>query len=49
MKRLEAVIAWAMAYLMGSAGLVWKFGFYGLVGPAAALMIALVFIDIKEG
>jgi len=48
LKRLEAVIAAAVAYFMMSAGLVWKFGFYGLVGPAVALLIALIFVDIKE-
>lgn len=42
MKRLEAVIAVAVAFLMVSAGLVWQFGPYGLVGPGAAAMIALL-------
>jgi uncharacterized membrane protein len=49
MKRIEAVIAAAVAYFMLSAGLVWRFGFYGLVGPAVALLICtILFADLKE-
>lgn len=48
MKRLEAVIAWAVAFFMVSAGLTWKFGSYGLGGAGIALLIALCFIDVKE-
>lgn len=48
MKRLEAVVAVAAAFLMVSAGLVWKFGPYGLIGPGAALLLALIFVDVKE-
>lgn len=51
MKRIEAVIAVAVAFFMVSAGLVWQFGPYGLVGPGAVALIALIVLcdfEVKE-
>lgn len=48
MKRHEAVIATALAFLMVSAGLTWRFGFYGLIVPGALLLLTLLlFFDFQ--
>lgn len=45
MKRLEALIAAAIAFCALAGGLVWQFGPYGLIGAGAGLLIALTFVD----
>lgn len=50
MKRHEAVIAAIVAYLMITAGVVWQFGAWGLLGAGVVLLgTVLFFFDVKEG
>lgn len=44
----QAVIAVALLLLLATAGAVWQFGPYGLYGGAAAGLIALTFVNVKE-
>lgn len=48
MKRIEALIGIVVAYTMITAGVVWQFGPWGLVGSGAVAMIVLAFFEIKE-
>lgn len=49
MRRREAVAALSAAFALMVVGLTWLFGPYGLVGPGAALALAVLFvIDLKE-
>lgn len=45
----EALTVLAVAYVLITAGLVWLFGPYGLIGAGAALAaVALFGIDVRE-
>lgn len=48
MTRREALYAALLAILMLSAGLTWRFGWYGLVGPSTAVLAGLLFVTIRE-
>lgn len=45
MKRLEALLATATAFLMVTAGAVWQFGPYGLLGAGAVALVVLTFVN----
>lgn len=50
MKRFEALALAVACFLMVTAGLTWKFGAYGLIGPSAIALVLLLFLDTdKEG
>lgn len=46
MKRLEALIALTMGYVMSAVGAALEFGGYGVLGAGIVLMAALLFVDI---
>lgn len=48
MTRREALYAALLAIALLTAGLTWRFGFYGLVGPGAAVLIGLLFVPLRE-
>jgi hypothetical protein len=48
MTRLQAFVAFLLGYLMTTAGLVWRFDEYGLMGAGAVLIAVLFFLDVKE-
>jgi hypothetical protein len=48
MTRREALWAALLAVAMLAAGLTWRYGWYGLSGPAAAVLVALPFVTIRE-
>jgi hypothetical protein len=45
MKRHEALALAVVCFLMVTAGLTWKFGSYGLIGPGAVALVLLLFAD----
>lgn len=48
MTRFQVFVAFLIGYLMTTAGLVWRFDEYGLIGAGGALVVALFFLDVKE-
>jgi hypothetical protein len=48
MKRLEALALAVACFLMVTAGLTWKFGAYGLMGPAVVALVFLLFVDVDR-
>lgn len=44
MERNQALVVLAVALLMISAGLTWKFGAYGLIGAGAILVAAVALL-----
>lgn len=48
MTKREALYAALLAVLMLSAGLTWRYGWYGLSGPGVAILVALPFTSIGE-
>lgn len=48
MKQRELLLIVLLGYLMLTAGLVWKFGEYGLIGAGAGLAIAPFLTNVKE-
>ena len=47
MKKHE-FIAFLVAFALIAAGLTWLFDAYGLVGSGVALLVAVLFVDLKE-
>lgn len=47
MKRF-LLLAVLLGYLMLTAGVVWKFGEYGLMGAGVVLMVLATVINVKE-
>lgn len=47
-KRSEALAGLALTYLILTAGVVWEFGSYGLIGSGALGVIALTFMKTEE-
>ncbi|MGY4986486.1 hypothetical protein [Streptomyces nigrescens] len=45
MKRLETLVAVAVAYAMVAFGVVWQFGPYGLIAAGGVAPVALTFVD----
>lgn len=48
MKRHEALALAVACFLMLTAGLTWKFGTYGLIGPSAVALVLLLFVDTEK-
>lgn len=48
MTRREALYATLVAFILVAAGLTWRFGWYGLVGPGVVILTALPFVTIRE-
>jgi hypothetical protein len=48
MKRHEALALAVACFFMLTAGLTWKFGDYGLIGPSAVALVLLLFIDTDK-
>jgi hypothetical protein len=50
MTRLQILVIFLLGYLMLSAGLVWEFQQYGLIGSGAVLAtLAMVGVDVRGG
>lgn len=45
MTRRESLAVLILAVLMVSAGLTWRFGWYGLVGPGVAVFLMALFTE----
>ena len=48
MKRIEALALAVACFFMVTAGLTWKFGYYGLVGSGAVTLVLLLFVDTDK-
>lgn len=48
MTRREALYAALLAIALLTAGLTWRFGYYGLIGPGAVMLVGLLFMPIRE-
>jgi hypothetical protein len=48
MTQYQVFVAFLLGYLMVSAGLVWRFDEYGLMGAGAGLVGALFVVNVKE-
>lgn len=50
MTRFQILLVFLVGYLMATAGLVWEFGQYGLMGAGGLLaVVAAGFIDVRGG
>lgn len=48
MSRYEVLFVALLGYLLLTAGVVWKFGEYGLMGAGVVLLALVNFIHVKE-
>jgi hypothetical protein len=48
MTRREALYAALLAFLMVAGGLTWQYGWYGVSGSGAVVLVALPFMTIRE-
>lgn len=48
MTRLQVLATFLFGYLLATAGVVWKFGEYGLMGAGVVLLVLASFINAKE-
>jgi hypothetical protein len=48
MKRLELLLISLLGYLVTAAGVVWKFGEYGLMGSGVVLMFLASFVKVRD-
>jgi hypothetical protein len=50
MTRFQVIMIFLLGYLMMTAGFVWQFGQYGLMGAGAVLaVVSILGIDVRSG